>query len=890
MKPAPAPFRWLLRFYPEAFRQTYGREMERMFARMLARERESRGLAGALSVWVGATVDAARSGLRERRILPSGRRRIGGVMDALRIDIRQALRGFLSRPVFTLAAVLTIALGIGANSAIFSIVNASMLRPLPYRDSDRLVLLWQTWQQYGSDEIPWTTHDFVDVRARMTQLSRIALFRGGSRVLNTAEPRRLRAAVVSPDLFPLLGVAPALGRGFVPEEEIPANRDRVILTHATWQQLSGSNPAVVGTTITLDDRPHTIVGVMPAGFAFPPPVTFGDKMLAMNPEIFLPFSISPGARDGNHSHFALARLAPGASIPSADAELRAIHADLAKAYPVNVGVEARAIPLQGQSVSTFRRSLLIMLAAVLCVLLIACTSVANLLIAKATARRRELALRAAVGASRSRLVGQLLVESLTLGVFGGAIGLVLALWIIAGVSTLNPIDLPAIYEPRLDWRVVAFTFGVTLVAVTAFGLLPALQASRPDPIAVFRDGARTTAGRSERRMKSALVVGQTAIAVLLLVLAGLAVRSFRTLWSVDPGFETQSVLSFHVDLPESRYRSSTDAWRFIEALTQELSNLPGTASTAAATMLPFVFDRNATNYFVEGEPATADTVGQFVDRTLITPSYFTAMGSAVVWGRPILPSDTGSVAVGVVNEAFARKHWPGGDWSDRRIALDALPAANDGWIQIVGVARDMRTAGLSNPAEPTLYLPLAAEPYSSFFVLMRTNLDPAASVAPARAALARLDPALPMDNVKLMSARKADSVRAPRFTAMLLGGFGILALIIAIIGIYGVMAFDAAQRTREIGIRIALGARPASVRGLISRRGLLLTATGLAIGLVASVAASRAVEGMLYGVSGSDPATLAVAAVTLLVTGWAAAWLPARRASNVDPIVALRAD
>lgn len=878
-------YRLLLRLQPRPFRQKYGAEMERAFVQLLGRERTFRGAA---AVWLGGITDLLRSAVVERRASPC---RKGHLMDTLRTDLRQALRGFAAMPGFTLAAVLTIALGIGANSAIFSLVSAAMLRPLPYANPEGVVMLWQTFDRFDIDEVPWTLHDYLDVRERSTQLSHAALFRSGSRVLAGTEPRRLQAATVSPVLFDLLGVPALHGRAFIAEDEQPASADRIVLSHATWQQVFGGRLDVIGSTVTLDGRPHDVLGVMPPTFRFPPPVTYGDVMLKMQPDIFLPFVVRPEPREGNHSHFAIGRLAPGATLDSANAELAAIAAALGGEHPtLNDGVGARAVSLQGQSVATFRTALIILLGAVACVLLVACTSVANLLMARAMGRKRELALRAAVGASRRRLVTQLLIESGTLGVAGGIAGLLIAAWVVRIVGQLNPLDLPDIYAAALDWRVLAFTLGVTFAAVLLFGLAPALQASRPDLLATLRSGARIAGSRGERRVKNVLAVTQVAVAVLLLVLASLTVRSLNALWTVDAGFDVESLLTFNVTLPDDRYPSAESHGIFTDRLMRELEGLPAVQSVAASSMLPFVFDKNSTNYFVEGEPPPAEGQAQFVDRTLVTEHYFDAIGAELLWGRAMTPADARAGRVGVVNEAFARRHWPNGDWEGRRMAFEEVPADDAGWVRIIGVIRDIRSAGLGLDAEPTIYLPLMRAPRSGFFVLVRGAMDAGALIAPTRAALSRIDPGLPMDDVELMATRKADSVRKPRFTAWLLGAFGVVALIIAATGLYGVMSYDAGQRTREIGIRIALGARPSSVRSLITRRGLGLTITGLLAGLAASIPASRAAESLLFGVRATDLLAFGFAGLTLLATGWLATWLPARRATRVDPMIALRSE
>ena len=883
-------YRWLLRAFPPAFRTRYGPEMAITFELMLREARARGGRMAVARAWIGAAADVIAHSVEER----GAARRHGGarlMLESVAIDLRQAVRSLASRPALTVPAILTIALAIGANAGIFGIVNAMLFRPLPYAQPDQLVLLWERFVPMNLDTMPWSIPDFNDVRDRSTQLSQVAIFRGDRAVrLDGGEPQRIAAISATANLFDLLGVAPLIGRIY----DARAGAREAVLPFTTWRDQFGSSRDVIGRTISLDTGPMVIVGVMPEGFQFPPPITFGDQLLTRDADIYVAFDLETGAR-GSHSHFAVGRLVDGATLDSVLSELSSIAAGIAAENP-DVGVTTRdfgihAVPLHGQSVTTVRRSLLVVLAAVAAVLLIACASVANLLLAKAMARRHEMAMRTALGASRGRLIRQLLVESLLLGAAGGAAGLLAAPWISAGLLAVSPIDLQQMTDARVDAPVLVFALVVTVAAVLLFGLIPALQGSRLDLNSVIRSGVRVSATRADLRTKNLLVVSQVSIAMVLLVAAGLTGQSLRRLWSVDPGFSPESVEVFHADLPASRYPDTGAQLGFQQRLLDRLNAVPGITHASAVTTLPFTFDRNAGNYLVEGEPRPADGGFLIATSNFTSGRYFDALGITMLAGRAFSDADTKDTPhVVIISSSLAKRHWPDSDPIGRRLAYDPVNDQAPDWLTVVGVADDVRMLRFDAPPEPSVYLPTTQLPVNSFWVAYRSSREPGAANADVRAAAASVDGAIPIGTIQTLNSLMEENVRKPRFTAVLLSAFGLTALLIAAVGLYGVMAFDVARQTRDIGVRLALGATPGRMRWAVLGRGLRLSAIGLTIGLAAAYAAGRLMEDLLFGVSASDVATFAGTGALLVAVAAIASWLPAHRATRVDPMVALRTE
>jgi len=872
--------------------------MEHLVAEMLAAERAWRRPA----LWLGVARDTAVHATVERRAdaaLRRGqgdgrgpRRSLGERMHSIVQDLRLAARGFVRQPGFTLAAVLTIALGIGANTTIFSIVSGALLRPLPYPTPDRLVMLWEIFPAAQLDTVPLSDADVVDYREAQA-FDGVAVARSAEVALTgDGEPVRPRAMAVSPSLFPMLGAGAARGRVFLQDEEQPERSRVVLLSDGFWRSRFGGDPNVIGSTVALNDRPYEIVGVLPASFEFPPPVTFGGRMIAQGPiDLFVPFTLNRAAPNrGSHSHFVLARLKPDVTVAQANAELEAIVARINEAAPDDhAGITgAHVVPMHQQGVQTIRSMLLVLMAAVGFVLLVACVNVANLLLARAMGRRREVAIRTAVGAGRGRLLQQFLVESLLLALVAGWIGVMGGAWALSVVADLQPIDLPPMFEARLDGGVLAFSVGLTLVTAVLFGLLPAMQSSRADLQTALKEG-RTVTGASHARLRSLLIVTEMALALVLLVGAGLTTRSLTTLLAVDTGFDPEGVLTAGIELPDSRYAEPAEWPLVYDRVIERVRALPGVEAAAGVQYLPLTPDIDGGNYQVEGEPPPegAPIIG---DRMRVTPGYFETVRMRMIAGRAFTPADgPDSQPVAIINETMARRHWPGADPLGHRVAFGDAPGEND-WRTVVGVVSDIAREGLDAGDRPTIYMPMAQAPNQGVWIIARTTGDPMRLAGGVKSAVWEIDPKLPVNSVRPMTDRVRDAVRVPRFTAIVLSLFGLTGLLLAAIGIYGVMSFDVVQRSREIGIRLALGARPDSVLAMVLGRGLRLTAIGAAAGIVGAIAASRVLASLLFGVSATDPLTFALVAVVLMAVAAVATWLPARRATRVDPIEVLRAE
>jgi len=891
-------YRTLLLLYPRGFRERYAADMERLVVEMLAAARVWRRPA----LWFGVARDTAVQAVVERRADAAGRRGRGGAggprrspgerMHSIIQDLRLAGRGFVRQPGFTIAAVLTIAIGIGANTTIFSIVSGALLRPLPYPDPDRLVMLWEIFPAARMDTVPLSDADILDYR-EAASFSRLSVLRSADLALTgDGEPTRPLALAVSPSLFPMLGVEAAVGRTFRDDEEQPDRSRVALLSYGFWRSRFGGDPAIVGQTISLNDRPYEVVGVLPESFEFPPPLTFSGRMIAQGPiDLFVPFAIDRAALNrGSHSHFVMAQLAPDVTIAQADAELEAIVARINEIAPDDhAGITgAHVVAMHQQGVQTIRSMLLVLMAAVGFVLLVACVNVANLLLARAMGRRREVAIRTAVGAGRGRLLQQFLVESLLLALVAGWIGVMGGAWALSVVADLQPIDLPPMFEARLDGGVLAFSVGLTLVTAVLFGLLPAMQSSRADLQTALKEG-RTVTGASHARMRSLLIVAEMALALVLLVGAGLTIRSLTTLMAVDKGFDPEGVLTAGIVLPDARYAEPPE-WPIVyDRVLERIRALPGVEHAAGAQYLPLTPDIDGGNYVVEGEPPP-EGAPLIADRLRVTPDYFQTMRMRVMSGRTFTPADgPDSQPVAIINETMARRHWPDADPLGRRVAFGDTPEEGD-WLTVVGVVTDITRQGLDEGDRPTIYMPFAQRPSRGVWFITRTAGDPMGLAAGVKSAIWEIDPKLPVQDVHPLTDRVRDAVRVPRFTAIVLSLFGLTGLLLAAIGIYGVMSFDVVQRTREIGIRLALGARPDSVLAMVLGRGLRLTAIGAVAGIVGAIAASRVLASLLFGVSATDPLTFTLVVVALMAVATLATWLPARRATRVDPVEVLRAE
>ena len=811
-------------------------------------------------------------------------------MQTLWQDLRYGGRMLLKKPGFTLIAVLTLALGIGANTAIFSVVNAVLLRPLQYSDPDRLVQVWQNFPQSGASQVTVSAPEFLDYMDQNRVFGRMAAFRPqGFTLTGGAEPELIFGMRVSTDLFPLLGVAPALGRSFLPEEDQIGVPRAVILSHGLWRRRFGSDTTLIGKTLTLDGESFTVVGVMPPGFQFPPQAQ--NEVWANTPI---------DANDLNRRGFrplqVIARLKSGVSPGQANAELKAI----AGRFPVSgIVPSAYAISLQEQVVGRVRRALLVMSGAVSFVLLIACANVANLLLSQAAARQREMAIRAAVGASRSRLFRQLFVESLPLALLGGGVGLIMAVWIVELLVSVNPGNLPRANEIGIDLRTLGFTLSVSLLTSVVFSLAPAWQFSKLDLNESLKEGGRGTSLSFRRfSLRSLLLVSEVALSLTLLIGAGLMINSFARLLRVDPGFDPRGVLTIQMALPQSKYGEIRQRAFFFEQALDSIRRLPGVQSAGMTSALPLTGNPDF-GFTIEGRtPSAPGDVPQTGWRA-ISPDYLQTMGIPLRRGRYFGGQDHEKAAgVAIINETMARRFWPDEDPLGKRIKLGG-PQRPYPWMEIVGIVGDVKHDGLDAPVGPETYLPYAQAPFSqmpaglrfpAMSLAARSGSDHDSLAAAMRAEIKALDKDQPVTNIKTLDQLLAESISQQRFYLLLLSFFASIALILAAVGLYGVVSYTVKQRTPEIGVRMAFGAQAGDVLRLIIKFGMKLTLIGALIGLAGALTLTRLMRTLLFDVSATDPLTFIV--VALLLTGVAlmACWIPARRATKVDPMIALRTE
>ena len=807
-------------------------------------------------------------------------------MDNLRQDIRYAFRRLIKSPAFTVVALLTLALGIGANTAIFSVVNAVLLKPLPYPQPHEIVGVYHLSE---GTRATMSGPNFTDVKKLATTLEDAAAYTRARTILTgRGEPVRLDAAEVSASLFELLGVAPALGRTFRPDENQTGKHRVAILAHGLWIQRFGGDRNVVGKTLLLDGVSHEIVGVMPEGFSFPAARS-----------IWTPLEYTEGLTTTQRGAWYLqvvGRLKDGVTPEQARAEIETIGRQLAKQYPdSNEGVGITAMSLHEAMVGDIRKAFWVLLGAVGFVLLIACVNVANLLLARAAARESEIAVRTALGAGRGRLVRQLLTESIILAIVGGGLGLLLAVWGVEGLLALEPQGIPRLNEVRVDPNVILFTMGLSLVTGLLFGLVPAFQSTRGGISATLKDGGRgALTSRGGSRMRTTLVVAEVALAVMLLAGAGLLIRSFSRLASVDPGFQVQPALTFDLSLPESRYESEEHQIAFFDQLIPKLQAIPGVQAAGSVISLPLSGSSIVLTFEVAGRPPVPPSQQPAMQVRVATPEYFQTIGIPLKRGRFFGESDRwGSPQVVVITEAAARQYFPNEDPIGKRITLgwgrgENKPRAGG---EVVGIIGDVKDAGLNEPDPPQIYLPYRQWPVGGMSFLLKTAVRPESVADAVRRTVYSMDGNLPVGNVRTLEAVVARSISQPRFYMTLLAVFAGVALALAAIGIFGVLSYAVAQRTREIGIRMALGAHQGTVVRLIVRDAMIMASVGVAIGTVAAFLLTEwLVAKLLFNTSPRDPATFTLVAVALAAVSLAAAYVPARRATRVDPIVALRAE
>jgi putative ABC transport system permease protein len=813
-------------------------------------------------------------------------------METLIQDIRYGIRMLLKSPGLSIVATVALALGIGANTAIFSVVNGVLLRPLPFPNPDALMAVFETDQQRGQVRGSYSYPNFFDLREQNNVFEKLAAYHSSDYILTgSGDATRLQGAVVTWDIFPLLGVAPEFGRSFVSEEDKPGETGRVVvLSHGLFEKRFNSDPGVINQSITLDGYKYTVIGVMPRAFQFPvqnEPVelwtTIAGDATGASPMT---------AQRGAHFLNLVARLKPGVTQDQAQADVNTIATRLQQQYPdtnsrKGILVETVLHALVGD----VRFPLLMLLGAVACVLLIACANVANLLLARATSRYKEMAIRSALGASRVRVIRQMLTESVLLAVVGGGIGLVLAVWWSDLLVALGKEDIPRALQVGVDWRVLSFTAGLSILTGLVFGVVPAFHSSKTELTDSLKEGRGAGGGSRRNRMRSTLVVVELAVAVVLLVGAGLLIQSLWRLQRVNSGLNTENVLTLSVTLPDVKYDGEKQS-QFFQQLRSKLEALPGVQSASGVLPLPLSGDLFSLSFQIDGRPVpkkdepSADFFGA-------DAGYFKTMGIPVLKGRDFNQFDQHrSTPVIIVNETFAKTHFPGEDAIGKRIqpGISTFDNEKAPMREIVGVVGDVRNRGLNTPARPAFYEPITQVPFPQMSVVVKTTGDPRSLIPTITREVTQFDKDLPVFSVKTMDEYLASSVAAPRFNTTLLSIFAGVALVLTIIGLYGVMSYSVAQRTNEIGIRLALGAQTGNVVSLVVAQGLRLVLLGLAIGLAGAFAASRIVKSLLFGVTTKDPLTFALAAGLLGAVGLLACYLPARRATKVDPIEALRCE
>jgi len=805
-------------------------------------------------------------------------------METLIKDIRYAIRSLVRYPAFTLIATLTLALGIGANTAIFSVVNALLLRPLPFTEPDKLMQVWEASVKDGQP------HDvaypnFADWRDRNQSFQEIATY--SDRTFNLTgddEPERIQGVMVSTGFFPMLDVKPILGRVFLPEEDHPNKVFSAVISERLWRRRFNSDGQIVGRPIRLNYENFTIVGVVKNIIDVP--------RVPADTEVWIPISHSSGF-DNRRGHYlsVLARLKPSVTREQAQADMNRIAGTLTAQHPdSNTGLGVRLVPLQDQVVGDFKLALQVLLSAVLFVLLIASANVANMLLARAAGRQKEIAIRTALGAGRFRLVRQLLTESLLLSALGGAVGLLLACWGVYLLVAFGPSDLPRLKEITVDGRVLGFTFAIAMLTGIIFGIVPALKASFPDVNEVLKESGRNTAGSvGHRRLRSLLVASEIALSLVLLVGAGLLLKSFHKLEAVSPGFNPQNLLTMRVSLRGPRYQEDAAIVTFYDQLIEKLKASPDVQSVSTRSYLPVALNEDYANlsFIVEGQPP--DPANRPIAYyNAVSPDLFHTMQIPLLKGRAFDSHDVVKAQkVVIINETLARRYFPGTDPLGKRMTLNDENPKEEDWATIVGVVKDTKQRELSGEPAAEMYLPFAQSPHRSMALMIRTT-NPDTVVNAVRRDIQALDPGVPLYGVRTMENVISESIAAARFRTLLLAIFAAVALILAMIGIYGVMSYAVTQRTQEIGIRMALGARVMDVLKLVVKNGMSLAVIGTIFGLAGALAITRLMAALLFGVSPTDFGTFALTTFGLLLVALVACYIPARRATKVDPLVALR--
>ena len=819
-------------------------------------------------------------------------------MNTLWQDIRYGARMLLKNPGITFVVILALALGIGANTAIFSVVNSVLLRPLPYHEPDSLVFLNE--RSPVLDEMSISYPNFTDWRNQNHVFEKIGVYnRESYNLTGFGEAERLLTAQMSADLFSALRVNAAVGRVFTNEEDQPGGTPVVVLSHGLWQRRFGGQMSILNQALTLNGKSYTVIGVMPQGYLYPSRV-----------EMWVPVGQLSGTQDwkerGNHPGlYAVARLKPGVTLNQAQADMENIAVNLEKQYPDNnAGNRVRIRPMLEIYVSDVRNALWVLFGAVAFVLLIACANIANLLLARASARQKEMAIRSAMGAGRWRIARQLLTESILLSLMGGILGLLIARWCIDFILYISPDAIPRSKEIGLDWRVLAFTIGVSFLTGILFGLVPAIQAGVVDVHETLKETGRGTTRR--HWLRSSLVIVEVASTLVLLIGAGLMIRSFYRLQNVNPGFSYSRLASFTVSLPEKKYVNEDQTAAFFKLLLENTRSLPGVEAVAAASGLPLGNNGWQTSFLIDGQPRPPRDQTPLMEACTVTPDYFRAMSIPLLRGRYFTDQDNRSFLAGrdlskldegerlvagmnsiIIDEEFARRYWPNEEAVGKRIKMGADKTPR--FLTVVGVVGRVKMEGLSQDSNRVQgYFPFWQLPFSGMTVIIKASGAPDQLIAAARAQVKQVDPDQPIYNIKTMDEIRAESVAPERLNLTLFSIFAGIALVLAVVGIYGVMSYTVTQRTHEIGIRMAIGAQQRDVFKMVIGQGMMLALIGIAIGLVGAFALTRLMSTMLFGVTATDPATFAAIAILLTAVALMACYLPGRRATKVDPVISLR--
>lgn len=799
-------------------------------------------------------------------------------------DLRYGFRTLLRNPGFCAVAILALALGIGPNTAIFTMVNAVLLKPLPVPEPNRVVMIWGTLLKSGFDQMPVSAADYLEWKKQAHSFDQMsaafAIPEFGLNVSGAGDPERVSAALASKEFLPALGIKPIVGRNFLPEEDRPGGPPAVLISHALWQRRFHSDPAAIGRNLTVDGIPRTVVGVVPH--------ELGEMVAA---DLWLPTAINPNNPERqNHQFGIVARLKPSVTVAEARAEMAVIARRLESAYPAtNTGWGVTLFPMAEMFTGRIRPVLLILLGAVGLLLLIACANLANLLLARAATREKEIAIRGALGAGRLRLIRQLLTESLVLALAGGALGLVLAAWGVRLLRSVVPDMFPMLQHMSVDVPVLAFTFGISILTGLLFGLVPAWRSSHTDLNTTLKEAAgRSESAGGSHRIRSFLLAGEVALAVLLSVSAGLLLRSFVRVTEVNPGVRTANILTMNLSLPEVKYDTPQKRATFYKDLIERVDTLPGVRSAGAVVFLPLrvsilSFRIWVNSFTIEGRPPVPQDKQPLADYRPATPGYFNTMGIALRQGRLFdQHDDLDAKRVVLVNEAMVRKHFPHENPLGQRIVMGKP-------MEIVGVVADAKLYGLDAPVEPAVYVPHAQHSGdSSMAVVVRTEGDPTVVAAAVRREILKLDPEQPISNVRSMEQVLSDSLMLRRVAMLLLTVFASLALTLATVGIYGLTAYSVSRRTHEIGLRVALGASQSQILRMVVGRGLVTSLIGAAIGVAAAFELTRGLSGMLYGVTATDPPVFAGVPLLLIAVSVLASYVPARKATRIDPLVALR--